>query len=425
VAFRHWREGQTVALAYLFVGVLGLVLAGGPEPELFGKSLGPGPYRILELLTPFQKLRDVDRFALLTRLALSFFLAVGAAALFERWRGRARALGVALLGLLVVLEHWSFSRTRGAEVPVGAQVPEVYSHVAARPRSEPVAELPPEPFRRMRFTAFEAYFSTFHEHPILWGKPSYYPPALELLQWELRGFPDPRSLALLQSLDVRLALVHPKRWGGARRQGRALQTIEARHDVLEPLRAFPDRSGDPLWEKHHLGGERLYAIRPAKGRLEPRDCECRETAAGSYRLRSFGATAASHAKDGDRKTRWTTGRSQRKGDFIDVIFEEPRRVARVELEMSYPYGEFARNLAFAAVRDGEEAPIPSFEDVAYQLNLVKQLVRDPSKARLRYDMEPTTVELLRIFIADTEEGAPAWSIPEIHVYESILGSTKD
>ena len=56
---------------------------------------------------------------------------------------------------------------------------------------------------------------------------------------------------------------------------------------------------------------------------------------------------------------------------------------------------------------------------------VQQIVRDPSKARLRYDMEPTTVELLRIFIADTEEGAPAWSIPEIHVYESVLGSTQD
>ena len=57
------------------------------------------------------------------------------------------------------------------------------------------------------------------------------------------------------------------------------------------------------------------------------------------------------------------------------------------------------------------------EDLPYKAELMRQLVERPTEARLRYDLEPMSMERLRLFIHRTEEGTIGWSIPEIHVYE--------
>ena len=243
---------------------------------------------------------------------------------------------------------------------------------------------------------------------------------MELLQWELRDFPDERSLSLLRALDVRVALVHPKRWGANRRfHMRRLERFDSQGDAMTLLHTFDDRN-DPLWAHYQLGAERLYRLAPeGDGPGAPRECRCREVERSTLRLKANGVTSPKLAIDGDRLTKWTTGEGQGKGYFFEVAFDRPRRPVRVEIEMTFPYGEFARNLAMNGYVGRRGHRMQQIEDVAYQVQLVRQLVADPTKARLRYDLEPLTIDRLRLFIQRTEGGTIAWSIPEIYIYEPI------
>jgi hypothetical protein len=104
--------------------------------------------------------------------------------------------------------------------------------------------------------------------------------------------------------------------------------------------------------------------------------------------------------------------------WFEVVLDHPRRLARVEIEMAYPYGEFGRNLEIIGRRDAEDWPMGPLADIGYDVRLLRQLVSDPQAARLRYDLRPATVDRLRLLISRTDEGAAPWSIPEIHVFES-------
>jgi hypothetical protein len=362
-------------------------------------------------------MRTPDRFSVLVTLALGLLIARGAASIHGLMRSRFLPLTTVLLTGLVLSEHWTSRRTRGREVPRAADVPEVYRWLAAREGDGAVAELPVRPFREIRFVTMDAYFSTFHGRNILFNKPSFYPPAMGLLQSELRSFPSPSSLTLLQSIGVPLLVVHPSRWGEGMRGRAGLRAIERRLPELALLHAFPERN-DPLSVKFQLGGERVYSIPPLPSEGEPRPCACVEIPRSWFAVSANGATDPALAVDGDRGTKWTTGVSQRRGHYFEVAFDAPRRPVRLEMEMVYPYGEFPRDLEVNGHLDQHVRRMEIAEDVWYTVALVRQLVDDPAKARFRVDLAPEAVDRLRLFIGKTEGGAEPWSIAELHLYET-------
>jgi hypothetical protein len=416
IVFFARREDRTIPVAYLLVGIVAFVCAGGPELFVSGRYLGPGLYRILELAGPFEKLREPARFAVLVFLVLGVFVARGSEALLKRLPGKARFVAITGIACLLLAEHWSPARTRGTAVPTGEAIPDAYPWLGNHPEQGPVAELPVRPFREIRRTSMEAYFSTIHGRPILFAKPSFYPPAMELLQWELRDFPDDRSIALLQAFDVRFALVHPKRW---RQEERFRRRRLERTPELALVESFPDESRS-LWNEYQLGGELLYRVSgtpdPGPSR-EPRRCDCIEIDRQSFQVKGSGDVAPELALDGDRGTKWTTSGGQQEGDYFEITFDRPREPVRVEIELAFPYGEFPRNLEMNGYLGERGHRVTRIEDVGYTIELVRQLIRDPARARLRYDLEPMTMDRLRLFIHRTEDATIDWAIPEIYVYE--------
>jgi hypothetical protein len=421
VAFLRDRsriEARRIAVGYLAVGVVAFFLSAGPELRLLGHGLGTGPFSLLSETPPFRNMRTPERFSVLVTLALGLFITRGAAVLLDRtrWHGAKLALAASALTGLVLAEHWSPRRTAGREIPAAGAIPEVYRALADRPGGDVVAELPVRPFREMRFVTLDAYFSIFHQRKILFNKPSFYPPAMELLQWELESFPSRSSLVLLQALGVPLAVVHPRRWGEGPVGRAGLRAIERRLPELTLLGAFPERE-DPVWERFQLGGERLYSIPPLGAFGSPRACSCREIPREAFDVEANGRNDPGRAVDGDRGTKWTTGDTQVKGHFFEVAFHSPRRPARIEIEMVHPYGEFPRHLEVNGYLGGRGARMEQLEDVWYEVALVRQLVDDPSRARFRIDVVPETVERLRLFINVTEPGSEPWSIAELHLFE--------
>jgi hypothetical protein len=405
---------RAIWAAWLFIGMSAVVLSAGADVRWRGEHVGTGPYAWLQHVEPFTRIREPRRLAVIVMLGLSLFAARGAAALLGRLQGGTRVAAAVLLALVVVGEHWSLARTQGTVVPAGDRIPEVHRWLAARPGSEPIADLPPRPPRFQRFMVFDQYFSTVHGKPIMTGWPSFFPPALELLLWNLRDFPDARSIAILRAMGFRLAVVHPARWGDDRPFHE--RRLSEREDVLPSLARFPERDL-PEWRRYGLGGEEVRAIAPAAEDPAPRECNCREVERGAYRLEAS-VGLAGLAADGTARTRWTTGSGQHQGLWFEILLDRPRELARVEVEMAYPYGEFGRHLEIAGGRGGETWPMGPLRDVGYDIRLLRELVADPRRARLRYDLRPAIVDRLRLSLTRTEEGAGPWSLPEIHVYEA-------
>jgi hypothetical protein len=411
VLCRRLRAGRSVAgLGLVLAGGLAGVLAAGPVVLAFGHRVGRGPLQRLYDWPPFDQLRDPDRFIAIVLLALAFLVALAAARLLE---GRSPAW-VALLAVALLAEQTAPWRVSGVEVPTVAEAPEAYAFLAARPDAGPVADLPVRPFRQMRLASLDAYLSLAHGKPVLMAKPSLYPPALEWIQWSLRDFPDERSLALLRGLGFRYALVHPERWPSEWRfiMNRRLDRLGAEL----PLLARFDAEVSPLASRYQMGHERIHAIAPLAADPAPRACACREI--GRSELHVLAQGPAERAVDGRRDTRWSTREGQHEGHQFDIVFDQPRRPVRVEIEMAFPWGEFPRNLEMNGYREGHGFRIEQLPDPAYDLALARQLIADPSRARLRYDLEPAQVDRLRLFIHRTEEATIAWSIAEIHVFEA-------
>jgi len=302
-------------------------------------------------------------------------------------------------------------------VPAVATVPDVYRWLAESRDAPPVAELPARPTHLQRFMALDQYLATIHGKPITTGWPSFFPPALDLLLWDLRDFPDAGSITILRALGVRLAVIHPKRWESHRRFFE--RRLAEREAVLPLLARFPDR-GLPVWNRFQLGGEEVRGIPPLAEERPPRACDCVEVERRHYRVESGFGNAATLAVDGVIGTRWTTVAPQQEGMWFAVLLDRPRRLARLEIDTASPYGEFARNLEISGYLGRESWPMGPRPDMWYEVALLRQLIRDPAKARLRYDLQPALVDRLRLTITRTDEGAPAWSIPEIHVYEAPL-----
>ena len=413
--WRSWREGgSSSAWGPVLAGVLGLVLAAGPVVIAFGRRLGRGPLQRLYDWPPFDQLRDPDRFVVLVYLALAILVALGAARLLQ---GRTPAW-VALVVVVLLAEHTTPGQVTGMEVPTVGRAPEAYRWLAAEQGLGPVAELPVRPFRQMRWASLDAYLSTAYWKPILMAKPSLYPPALEWIQWGLRDFPDERSLVLLRGLGFRYALVHPDRWPEDSRW-----LMNRRLDRLgdaAPLLWRSSDAVDAVSSRYLMGGERIHALAPLAAEPQPRACACHEIA--EWRVEAEGPVPADRAIDGRRDTKWTTHEGQHEGHQFDIVFARPRQPVRIEIEMGFPWGEFARNLEFNGYREGHGFRIEQRPDPAYDLALARQLVADPARARLRYDLAPEPVERLRLFIQRTEEATIAWSIAEIHVFEAD-GST--
>ena len=416
VAFRARTPDRRVWIAVVVLAVVATLLSAGPDVFWRGERVAPGPYRLLMWLPPFTTMREPRRFAVLVILCCALLAARGVAALLERcpsrWRG---AIGVAL-ACLVAFEHAAAGDTRGVDMPGGRDLPPVYRWLAERPGPEPIAELPARPLRLHRWGAVEQYFATEHERPILSGWPSFPPPALELIRYELRDFPDARSLALLRALGVRYAVVHPRRWEDER--ARFERRLQERADVL-PVRATFEERPHAVWDHFGIGGEQVVEILPGGAAEPPSPCPCRTVPADAVRVTASHGKDAGLASDGSRGTRWTTAPGeQRQGMYVELKLDRPRPIARVEVAAAFPYGEFGRHLEVLGSIGGEWRRVGPRADHGALVATVQSLVANPREAWLPYVVDAQPMEAIRLVIGrEPEAGTGPWSVPEVRLVE--------
>ncbi|MGE5127058.1 MAG: hypothetical protein ACM3PV_12265 [Betaproteobacteria bacterium] len=175
-------------------------------------SLGPGFWlytALYRLLPGFDLIRVPSRLGVLTLLAVAVLAAVGLERLLSPLAGRARfAAGVAVVGLLLA-EYAAFPL---AARPYEIEAPAVDRELAARPRPFAAVELPvADPANAVASARLNSRYmlhSMLHWQPIVNGYSGIVPPRHERLFRILTAFPDTASLAELEAIGVRYAVLH-------------------------------------------------------------------------------------------------------------------------------------------------------------------------------------------------------------------------
>ena len=379
--------------------LIGLVAAGfllslGPEIRLAGKSLGPGPYRLLfEYVPGFRSVRYPERFCVLLVLGLGPLLAAGLALL----RGLLGRTGLALVALLIFLEHFS-APLELSPLPTGSQVPEVYRWLARQGDVRVVAEVPAARYKMERSDALPMYLSTVHWKRTLQGFTGYFPPAYHFIRWRLCHFPSPESVRFLERLGVDTVVVSPT-------------------DEGVPAWAVPD----PRWRmKGPFPGGHVVLRLPAGSGPQPAPPE-EDTGLIEIPRQGWDVQAsfpdAPRAIDGNPATAWTSWEEpQTKGHFYRIGFGRTVSVARVSLAVAPSHRFPMRVRLVGETEQGERVELPFDEERAYD-RLFAQLLQQPRRAALDIDIAPRPLRGLRIRIADSDPFLMPWVLPEVRVYE--------
>ncbi|HQZ15544.1 MAG TPA: hypothetical protein PLD86_01615 [Vicinamibacteria bacterium] len=390
-----------------FMGV-GALVSIGAYPHFMGASLGASPYLvILNAVPTLRGMATVERAGVLVHIGLALLAAVGAERVLRH--GRSPLLVLALAGLGAA-EQWTIPRP-GFRVPAGPALPPVYRSLASG--RGPVVEVPVFPDRLLRFRALYPYFSTYHWRPVPLGRASFYPPAHDYLATLLQGFPDPVSIEALRSLDIRDIVVHPRMW--STRRGARLRALEG--PEFELIESFP---GDvsPAAASLEMGDERVYRLSPSASSGVP--CvPLGEVDTASAVITSSASEGVSRLRDRSLATSWSTVRPQKEGDWIELLWTEPRAVAAIRLLFGPRPSEFPIALRVLILSPaGEWEATPESSPVASAVETLGQLIERDPQAGVTVRIEPALTRGIRLVLGRDADRSPwnPWSVAEIRLF---------
>ncbi len=185
------------------------------------------PYHWLYDFFPLMKaLRAPVRFDALVMFALAVLAGLG----FQKATGRMpnaenRLLPTAfclLLIFFIMLEYLALPAANITPVPVWAEIPQYVRWLAQQPPGA-ILELPmiaSDPTQPLDLTT--QYLSTYHWHTTPDGYSGFNPPRRGEIAYEMKSFPNERSLGLLQKLDTEFVIIQSKQLGDWNQQRETL-----------------------------------------------------------------------------------------------------------------------------------------------------------------------------------------------------------
>ena len=157
----RWRTERRIRFWAIGLGLFWL-LSLGPYPRINGDPFPrvPLPYQLVGWSFPVRSLRNPERFNVLVSLCLSMSAGAALTHALSRLPQRRRAAAAVLLGVLVLMEYWSWPfPTRPSQVPTGYEV------IAADQASFAVVDLPISNDLSKQYM----YFQTVHQRPTVTG----------------------------------------------------------------------------------------------------------------------------------------------------------------------------------------------------------------------------------------------------------------
>ncbi len=241
---------QAVVRSVWLLMFCAFIMSLGPSIVVFGRAISL-PYAYLyDYLPGFKSMRVPARFGLIVSFCVALLAAVAIARLDERlksfhWRrGLVSICGTLVFGALL-LEYWP-SRLELTPYPGTIErIPSVYAWLRQQPDDLRMIELPMDSPKDQ----FEAlYYSTFHWKRMANGRSAFIPAGISRVFDEMRQFPSPRTLALLQSLKIDTVILHT--------------------DQFE--QPFPDVLPKEMRLIEQFGNDKVFRLSPLASSSEPR-----------------------------------------------------------------------------------------------------------------------------------------------------------
>jgi hypothetical protein len=392
-----------IVVAYSVLVLVTVALFLGPSPLTVGKEPVRGLYFYLYHYVPgFDGVRYVSRLAVLVMLGLSVLGGLGAAALFEKLKPRARIAAFLALACLMLFELRNAPMPL-VELPSKKKTPAAYKWLAKHKGPEPLAAIPA--YSMGFFGAREDYMALFHGRRTINGKSSWMPPITHAFINESRRFPRRTMTTMLRTLGAKHLLLH----GGelsAERARHALSWLNARpEDFVLRFEGEQDYVYEILPSNDPAVGLLRTPARP-KGlvRVSPSQLHARA---------SVNAAQATMALDGSPDTMWQTRRQQLPGDWFEVELREPRPLQA--LEITDFQEAFDTPLSF---RLWAEAPGEGLREIMRRpdLRMFRDQVYHPQGFVFRIVLpQAIWASRIRIELMDTVAGR-WWSVPEVALW---------
>ena len=200
------KDGSSRFLVTAFAGILALsfLLSFGPVLFWFEKAVfSPMPYRLFYDTVPgFSSMRVPARAMLLGAMALAMLAAWGL-------RGVRREFLLSIVVLIAIGVEYRVGPLHLSEIPVGDQVPEVYTWLAKNHlKDDVVLELP---MGDPQTDTWYTYFSTYHFQPIVNGYSGFTPDYFLQVEAEMARPVDRKALQYLAAFGVKTILIHRSR----------------------------------------------------------------------------------------------------------------------------------------------------------------------------------------------------------------------
>jgi len=405
---------------FVVFGLLAFLLGCGRSVPIPGFGDVAGPYAWLHRWVPgFEQTRVPARYVMFVRLAVALFAGLGVAAAASRFASR-RALaraGWLVLAVVIPLEHLSTPLDTWS-VPRGARLPEVYRFLPTLPKGA-ILEYPQSSSRARRHEALWLSVATSHWFPMLNGYGSRYPLAHYFVQHQLvYAFPNVDSLRMLRALGVRYVVFHPDHAlfpELERARDRFLRKLPRYRNNLQLLARFDDHLSFVDGDRAFLGGESVYRVLPDRSpaeRVETDDWP--RVSKQDWRCRSSVESAECRlAIDGDADTSFSTGRHQRTGDAVEILFPRPLRVRGVSVLVGRHAHEYPRRLQIMGLVGKKWYPLADWNTLD-SVEFVRDVLERPDDASLDYVFEPREVTAMRLRIGpDTGAVLHPWILPEV------------
>lgn len=421
------------ALALLFVA-----LSLGRDAVAFGKSLGPGPYRLLWAIVPgFKLVRIPERLGLVAMLFVAMLAARGLD--LARHAGFPR-LAVLLLALLVPLEH--LAPPPGERVPVTRNLPQVYRWLD-QSAAGAIGEAPARSEGLVRQETLEMYFSTVHFKRTIHGYTAYPPLLTVLLRRMLAEFPSDLSLQALTRVGVDTVIVHHGRPWAVDLARQLEDTVRDPAERAERFRRLARASRldvfDRLPEAVATGrlellarfvgaearlfeseGDEAYRLFPVRRFVPAPFPGGRRASSAAWRYRAKSGDPRL-AFDGDPSTCWKVQRPLLGDELLEVTFDQPLRVSGVRLPLRRD-SAFPTRFRLAALTPERHWVEAARFDEAHALQLLEALLADPKTAALGFDLGGRECLGLSLLVEEGGTSFEGWSVPELEVLSEAPSS---
>lgn len=186
------------------------IMSLGPSVVVFGRNVSL-PYAYLyQYLPGFKSMRVPARFGLIVAFCLAILAAIAIVRLdkylklFYRRRSILTLWGIGLFAGLL-LEYWPSHLELTPYPGTIERIPPVYAWLRQQSERLRLIELPINSPKDQ----FESlYYSVFHWKQMANGRSAFIPDGISRLFDEMRQFPSPRALAVLQSLNINTVILH-------------------------------------------------------------------------------------------------------------------------------------------------------------------------------------------------------------------------